>query len=59
MFIKDKIFFDNYFILCNIIYDLICCNGEVICYKCEVYDCGNGVIILFYNLIKKIVFLVC
>lgn len=37
----------------------MCKDGEVICYKCEVYDRGNGVTIFLYNMKKKIVVLIC
>lgn len=57
--IKDKIFFENWFVLCNMIYELMWVDGSVVCYKCEVYDCGNGVIVLLYNCYKQMVVLVC
>lgn len=51
--IGDKVLSDNYFVLRNITYDLIRKNGEVTRHKCEVYNRGNGTIILLYNSGKK------
>ena len=56
--IKDKVLSDNYFILRNITYDLTRSNGEVIRHKREVYDRGNGAVILLYNREKQTVVLV-
>ena len=56
--IKDKILSENWFLLCNMTYELTRSDGSVVRHRREVYDRGNGATILLYNRHKQTVVLV-
>ena len=56
--IKDKILSENWFVLRNMTYELTRSDGSVVRHRREVYDRGNGAVILLYNRVKHTVVLI-